>query len=221
MSNDFLPRPDADFNAWLRNFQTYATANLAPLGLTAADLTALQTAVTGWDAAFNAHTAAQAKAQSARQAKDDSRAEVEALLRPLSGQLQSKTDVTDAHRLALGLTVRSTTRTAASTPTTRPVMQVDTSQRLRHTLSWTDELTPTTRAKPDGVSGCEIFTKVGDPAPVDPEELKYLATDTASPYVVEFDGNKAGKTAYYMLRWVNTRGERGPWSHTVSATITN
>ena len=30
------------------------------------------------------------------------------------------------------------------------------------------------------------------------------------------DGNK---TAYYMLRWLTTRGEAGPWSQTASATI--
>ena len=29
-----------------------------------------------------------------------------------------------------------------------------------------------------------------------------------------------GKTAHYMLRWVKTSGEKGPWSETVSATIT-
>ena len=218
---DYIPNSDADFHTWLHNFQNYATANLAPLGLTTADQTALQNVITAWEAAYNAHAAAQAAAQSARQAKDDSRDEAEAVLRPMSGQLQARTEVTDAQRLALGLPVRSTTRRASSTPTTRPVAQIDTSQRLRHTISWTDELTPTTRARPDGVSGCEIFSKVGEPAPVDPEELKYLALDTATPYIVFFDGSDAGKIAYYMLRWVSTRGERGPWSHTVSATITN
>jgi hypothetical protein len=29
----------------------------------------------------------------------------------------------------------------------------------------------------------------------------------------------AGKTARYMLRWVATTGEKGPWSETASATI--
>jgi hypothetical protein len=98
---------------------------------------------------------------------------------------------------------------------------VDTSQRLRHTISFVDELTPNTRGKPDGVSGCEVWVKVGNAAPADPSELKYLATDTRTPYVAEFDGADAGKTAYYMLRWVSTRGETGPWSQTVSGTITN
>ena len=56
--------------------------------------------------------------------------------------------------------------------------------------------------------------------PADPSELKYLATDTRTPYVVDFEGAQGGKPAYYMMRWVSKRGETGPWSQTVSATIT-
>ena len=33
MANDYVPRGDADFNAWQANFVTYANANLANLGL--------------------------------------------------------------------------------------------------------------------------------------------------------------------------------------------
>ena len=29
----------------------------------------------------------------------------------------------------------------------------------------------------------------------------------------------AGQAAHYMLRWLSTRGEAGPWSETASATI--
>ncbi len=33
---DYIPGGDAEFNAWLGNFVTYASANLANLGLVAA-----------------------------------------------------------------------------------------------------------------------------------------------------------------------------------------
>lgn len=218
---DYLPVSDADFTVWTQNFITYANANLAALGLAASDLTPLQNAQTDWQTAYAANVSAQAQAQSARQTKDSARSEQESLLRPLVARLQSSPTVTDAQRQALQLTVRSTARTPAATPTSRPLATVDTSQRLQHTISFMDELTPNSRAKPDGVTGCEIWVKIGGPAPADPDELKYLATDTRTPYMAEFDGADAGKTAYYMLRWVNSRGERGPWSQTVSATITN
>ena len=141
-------------------------------------------------------------------------------MRPLVAQLQARPTVTDAQRQSLGITVRSTTRTAVSAPTTKPVATVDTSQRLQHTIAFVDELTPTSRAKPDGVSGCEIWVKVDGPAPADPSECRYVATDTRTPYGAQYEGSEAGKIAYYMLRWVSTRGETGPWSQTVAATVT-
>jgi hypothetical protein len=218
---DFIPPADTDFTVWMQNFIAYANSNQAALGLTSAQLTPIQTGEASWETAYAANVSAQAQAMATRQTKDDERSSLTALVRPLVAQLQASTVVTDAHRQALGITVRATTRTTSPTPTTRPVATVDTSQRLQHTISFGDESTPGNRAKPDGVSGCEIWTKIGEPAPVDPSELKYLATDTRTPYVAEFDGADAGKMAYYMLRWVNTRGERGPWSQTVGGTITN
>ena len=219
MSQDWFPESDADIFPWLQNFTSYANQNKVPLGLVQADVTPLQIAMDRWVDAIEAHTSAQAAAQSARQAKDAERDTIENLVRPLVNKIQATPGVTDTQRSSLGITVRSTTRTAVAAPTTRPVATVDTSHRLRHTIAFVDELTPTTRAKPDGVSGCEIWVKVGT-APTDPSELSYLAMDTRSPYVAEYDGADAGKIAHYMLRWVNTRGERGPWSQTVSGTIT-
>lgn len=52
---DYLPGPDADYQAWVANFVTYANANLAALGLTAADLTPITTAQTAWNTGFAAH----------------------------------------------------------------------------------------------------------------------------------------------------------------------
>ncbi|MCW5766115.1 MAG: hypothetical protein KIT68_09085 [Phycisphaeraceae bacterium] len=34
-----------------------------------------------------------------------------------------------------------------------------------------------------------------------------------------FPSAEAGKTAYYALRWVSTRGEKGRWSEVISATV--
>lgn len=219
-SNDYIPSADADFSAWLNNFITYANANLTPLGLVAADVVPLQTAATGWETAYAANIAAQAASQGARQEKDGARKSAEALARPLVQRLQKTGTVKDSHRESLGLNLQSTTRTAVGEPTSRPVATVDTSQRLQHTISFVDEATPRSRAKPAGVLGCEVWMKVGNVAPADPSELTYLATDTRTPYTTIFDGADAGKIAYYMLRWVNSRGERGPWSQTVAATIT-
>jgi len=119
----------------------------------------------------------------------------------------------------MGLTVKSGTHTATAKPTTCPLATVDFSVRRQHTLNFTDEASPRSKAKPEGVHGCEIFMKVGGEAPKSASELTYIATDTSTPYVNIFGGDEAGKEIYYWLRWVNTRGECGPWSSTVSAMV--
>jgi hypothetical protein len=219
MSQDWFPSADADISPWLDNFLDGLDANMTTLHLTAADVTPAQLASDNWRVAYGTHTNAQAAAQAAREEKDVKLDDLDTAVRPLVNRIQANPAATDSIRQTLGITVRSSTRTAAGVPTTVPVATVNTSKRLRHTISFVDELTPASRAKPDGVSGCEIWVKLGA-APTDPSELSFLALDTRSPYVAEYDGADAAKIAYYMLRWVNTRGERGPWSQTVSGTIT-
>ena len=219
MANDYIPRGDADFNAWQANFVTYANANLADLGLVLPDLISIMSAQGAWTPSLTAHVAAQANAQAACATKNANRTVLETSIRALVRRLQASPSVSDAEREALGITVADSAATAAAIPATRPICQVDARQRLQHTIEFADEGTPTRKAKPAGVMGAEIWVLIGPTPPVDPSELTFLAVDTRTPYTTDFDGADGGKQAHYMLRWVNTRGETGPWSETATATI--
>lgn len=145
------------------------------------------------------------------------------MVRKLVKQLQASSEVDDAERAGLGITIPDKTATPVGGSATRPVGVVDTSQRLRHEIRFFDEGNPTKRGKPAGIMGCEIWVKVspaGEAAPTNADSLTFLSMDTASPYVAEYDGANGGKTAHYMLRWLTTSGQKGPWSETISATIT-
>ena len=220
---DYIPRSDTAFQAWVNNFITYANTHLPDLGLMPPDTIPLSAANTDFAVKMTANVTAQQTSQSARQAKDDSRDALETAIRQLAQRLQASASVNDAERAGLGITVSDTVKTmSAGGIATRPVGVVDTSQRLRHEIRFSDESTPTKRAKPTGVMGCEIWVAVsvvGEAAPTSADGLSFLSLDTASPYVAEYDGKSGGKTAHYMLRWVKTGGEKGPWSETVSATI--
>jgi len=221
---DYIPRSDTEFQAWVDNFVTYAQTHLLELGLGILDVVPIATGRADFDTKMSANFTAQQAAQSARQAKDASRDQLESLIRQLVRQLQASGDVDNSERAALGITVPDTIRTTAvGGISTRPIGAVDTSQRLRHEIRFTDEATPTSRAKPAGVMGCEIWVKVaavGEAPPAGADELSFLSMDTASPYIIVYDGKDGGKTAHYMLRWVKSSGEKGPWSETISATIT-
>ncbi len=221
---DYIPGSDTEFQAWAENFVTYANAHLAELGIALPDVAPILAGRRDFETKLSDNVTAQQSAQSARQAKDASRETLESAIRQLVRQLQASGDVDDAERAALGITIPDRIRTtAAGGIDTRPIGAVDTSQRLRHEIRFSDEATPTSRAKPAGIMGCEIWVKVaatGEAPPADPDELSFVSMDTASPYIVEYDGADGGKTAHYMLRWVKTGGEKGPWSETISATIT-
>ena len=107
--------------------------------------------------------------------KDGKRGTAEDVTRTLVARIQAHPSDTDAQRSSLAITVRSGTRTAVGAPSSKPVTTVDTSQRLQHSIAFVGEFTPTSRAKPDGVQGCEIWVKIDGPPPADPNELKYLA----------------------------------------------
>jgi len=140
-------------------------------------------------------------------------------IRALVRRLQASPAVSDAERQSLGINVRDTTPTTAGAPSSRPVVKVDSSQRLRHVIAFADAATPTRTAKPAGVMGAEIWVKIGPTPPVDPSECTFLALDSRTPYTADYAGADGGKTAHYMLRWVSTNGDKGPWSETASATI--
>lgn len=217
---DYIPTTDADFDNWQGvTLLPYIIANKVALGVSDPTVTALTGGQTAWTTGYSGHQSAQATATSKRQEKDGARASFVTLIRSVVGQIQANPAVTDTQRAAMQITVPSGSHTPAPVPTTRPVGTLDISQRLVHKVDFRDEATPTSRAKPAGVSACELFLFIGTTAPTGPSAMHLQAVDRSTPYLMEFESADAGKTAWWALRWVNTRGEHGPWSATVSGTI--
>ncbi len=222
MAGTYIPRSDGSFDGWQSSFEDYIRVHFGELGLSLGDANKLKAARDAWAKAYATHIQQHQAAIAARQAKDDQQRAYERLIRQYVRRIQPYAKVTDAHRAALGITVRDAQPTPTGTPTTRPLVTVDFSKRLRHTLRYSDESTPTRRARPPGTIGAEIWVKVvapGETPPTDPAELTFLQLSTRTPAVAEFPGPDGGKTAHYMVRWLSTRSEAGPWSETASATI--
>ncbi len=224
---DYLPRRDSDFLAWLNAFISFATANSGPLGLISTDITAMQSAVSGYSTALGNRSSAQQAAQGATQAKDLARATAEKLFRRYARDLQNRPTVTNQQRAALGLRVRDTNPTAgnvmmASTAPTRPLVLVDNGRKLIHRLRFVEEGQPTRKARPAGVKGIEIWRSilpVGSPAPGDASTMSYVDTPSCSPLLQSFAAADAGKIAWYLARWVANDGSKGDWSTLTSAMI--
>ena len=119
MTTDYLPKGKTQLSAWLANFNSVASAQMAPLGLTQADITAL----TGTTGNFNLSVAgvktAKATLKSATQAEAVATKTVGATVRGVVRRLQANPAVTPAQKAALGINPRSAVKnhTPPVTPT--------------------------------------------------------------------------------------------------------
>jgi len=72
------------------------------------------------------------------------------------------------------------------------------------------------------VISTDVWVRVAAPAPGPPggpAELGFVLLSTRTPAVGEFSGGQSGQTPHYMLRWIGTRAEAGPWSEAARATV--
>lgn len=211
-----FPTKEADMNNYFLSASNYLVTNATRLQVSDANKTVLIAQIATWNTAYPASQNVNTRTKTAVEKKNVAKEKLMTTFRTIYADIPASVLTVD-DRNALNLPAPNSSRTPKPVPTTKPKAAVDTSKRLEHTISFTNA--EGGLAKPDGVRGCQIWFKIGDPA-IDPSELSYVATDTASPYIYHFNGDVAGKNVYYWLRWENTRGETGPWSDVVMATVT-
>lgn len=219
MSN-YLPDSEAELTVWLENFVEQLKGLQAALGLAPATVNAVEASHNQLKTKLEEINALKAQLASAVEEKNELLETVTTTVRALVKGLQANPAMTDGDRVKLRLTVPDTIRTPSPVPTTHPTAQIDVSQPLRHTGQVRDEATPNRKAKPKGVYGVEVRYQVGGAEPTDPSQMLTLGTFPNSTFVKDFPLADAGKVVYYYMRWVNKRGQPGPWSELISATIT-
>jgi hypothetical protein len=219
MANDSFPSNDGEFDLFQAQFIGTVAASPAKYGLLPQDVAALQADQATWQKAFAGHGKAQDDARTATQGKETARGKLEVLLRGMARKVHGSVGDDNALRVAAGLKPREGTRSSIGAPTTRPLGRIEVKANRTLVVHFVDEETPTRLAKPQGVQGCQVWSFVGEAKPADASAYAFLALDTRTPYADEHHPENAGKTAYYLLRWQNAKGETGPWSDVVSMIV--
>ena len=214
-----LPNAEGELTQYAENFVKQMTDHTAEYQLTAEELKQVQDAVSEWINRADEATTARDAARAATEAKDSARSVLEETLRTRITLIQANPAISEQAKQVAGIRPHKATRTPVPAPHTSPIGSVISSDQLTHTLFISDAATPTRRARPAGVSGCEIYVFVGNEAPADPKAFRMVRFGTRSPEEISFQANDGGKTAHYLLRWMNSKGETGPWSTIISATI--
>jgi len=221
-NSSYLPRREADLVTFAQNFDSLIAAAPNDFFVTsaqAATLTSLTDAfVSSYQTARNPLTNSHANIV----AKDVAKDALIDNIRQLANEIQAAPGITEFQIAELGLTVRDDTPTAASVPSTAPVITFESTVGRNVTIRLKDLENPDSRAKPAGVDSAFIMTYIGQtpPPPEDVAAWTFQGATGKTITTIQFPATvESGATAWFTAVWVNTRKQTGPPTMPVSTQI--
>lgn len=220
MSAPYIPVKDALFSNWLLNFSTLITASPSTYGLLAGDATTIAAQNTLWVAAYALAVAPGTRTPTTVAAKDATKVTALATVRPYAQRISKNAGVAPSLKVSLGVNPGTNVPTPIAAPTTQPELTIGTALALQHVIRYRDSAAdPSSKAKPFGTIGMQLFGKASATPITDPAALEFLQIDTKSPLLTTWLSGDVGKVAYYAGRWFTRTGLVGPWSTVTSFTI--
>lgn len=224
MQAPYIPATDAAFDSWLANFSALITAAPTTYGLTAPDAVTIAASYSAWNAAFLLATNPTTRTTPAIAAKDAERLLAEQVVRPFAVGISRNPAVTNLDKTAVGVNLPNTARTPIPPPLTVPGLTLVAAIHFVHTLAFRDTSTPTTKAKPFGAIGMELWRTLAVGASTDPTTATQIAVLTKSPNSIGYTAPDVGKTATYWGRWVTRSGpggtaQQGPFSAALAVLV--
>jgi hypothetical protein len=217
MSRDFIPSPDLEFLEWIRNLLSQLATASDAWGIPSPALDELQTLAAAFETAMtkihNPTTRTMGNVLAKTLARKELTPKVRAFLREY---VTYNSSIGDIDRKAMQLPIHKKTRTPSAVANTYPWMQltIPCIRRLQIVFRRSEAV----RARPPGQRGIEVRGKIGA-KPRCHSELTLTYYVTSSPLTIDFRGEDRGKTFWFASRWINTRGQKGPWSNIMSGII--
>lgn len=218
-ASDWLPSTDGDLQTFANNFASVLTGAYVAYGISGSDATSIQALADAYSAAYDTATNPDTRTPPSIAAKDAAKNATKPELRRVGALIQANPAITDDQKLTIGLTVRDTTPTPISAPSTAPIISIIGATSLSQSLRMVDSATPTTQAKPAGAIAAEFRCGVSETPLTDPTAIPYVGLMTRPQVRQDFDSADVGKTAYYACRWITRTGLTGPWSNIASMTV--
>jgi hypothetical protein len=215
--HDYIPRKDAELVAWSANFTAQVANNAVQWNIPSQYVVNLQTENATFSA-LHAQADSPAKTPVIVAEKITARAVLETRIRTFANFWLKNPAITAAERIAMGLHVRSTTRSAVPVPATRPELSVNVLDVRRLKVAFRDRGSAS-KARPYGISGAVISYAVLPSPPPSPAALTRSVLATRTPFTLRFTEEERGRTVYIAICWQNEKGRRGPLSEIESAIV--
>lgn len=218
LSQDFVPRREAELDEFVHNFDTRITANPTEVGLTALQASAFHANVLAWDAAYAVTKNRATRCTQAVIVKDEKKLLLVKNLRELARIVQAFPATTNELRSLLQLTVPCVPQTQPA-PGSAPKIDVLGVKRNVVSVQLRDSEDPS-RLRPDFAVSANVFSYTGENPPATAEGWFFQGGTTRTRFDVEFDpslpmGTKAFLTAFFK----NERDMSGPACDPVAVTL--
>lgn len=215
-----MPDAQGEFDTWLRNFSTLCVAEPEKYHLSDADAKIIADIYAEWSAAYRLMNDPTAKTKVTVAAKNAAREMAEASIRPCSQIIAGDSNVSPADKKALGINARNNRRSPIKPPDTCPILTVKPVGHLQLNVTYENSAPGLRkRAKPPGVTACQIFAAVSPTPVTDRTKLPLKVLATTSPVRLRFDPHEGNQTCYFAARWGVQTGGVSPWSRIVSFTV--
>ncbi|MDR0561871.1 MAG: hypothetical protein LBG73_04200 [Spirochaetaceae bacterium] len=207
---DYIPAKNTEFFEWVKNFAALCAAHQERWTLPVQEVADLCTAVTeytaGYETLYETETSPekgdnQKKEVLAEQIRDFSRRNID-----------RNGAITDAERERLRIDILSSGASLSGAPEfdfTYPG-----AGRLEVHYHGGGR-----QAKPKGAAGAMLSYAIRDVPPKSQELLLHSVFTIQTPYHFAFAEEERGRILYVALRWLNHKGEAGPWSEIRRAII--
>ena len=219
---DYIPEAEVQFFLWQGSFMTVAGANLTLLGIPTAKWTTLMTLQAIYQTAYAVAPPHGDHKKSDVTARNVARKNYESGtggIRKTVAQYIAHNDAVSAQlKVQLGLHVPDAILTGVRIAGDVPDIQLKSKSPGMMTFIFKQAGNPKSRGKEAGMHHCLIQFNTGEPAPATADNcIKHLELQR-SPHT-ETVGNSQMRL-YGFACWVDTRGQKGPWSSIFSAVIT-
>lgn len=220
----YLPRSDAGFLNWSRNFEQQLSALVDPttVGLTVQNVTDYTAAQADYQTKYNAATSPTSRGGATILAKKQSKEALVALSRSFAMTITNFQGVTDEQRYDFGLTVRDNEPSPINPPAFAPNIDIRSAVVRTVKLRLHNEQTIGRRGKPEGAIGAAIFSYVGDlPPALDQVQLWKFEFNTGETNAeITFPSTvPSGSTVWFTASWYNRRGEQSPATPAVNVNL--
>lgn len=213
MANGYMPRKDVDASLWMGRFVDALAERPGVYRVTAEEIAALREVVEAFQSAYRVTRDPVTRTTPAIIRKDEARVAAELACRPIYLRIKVDPTIDNADKQTAGVRPVNAGRARIAPPDVAPSIYLSHMTTSSHVIAWMGG------AKPAGAVGLQVFRTLKASGEAQ-GPMEYVGTFSRNANKIAYGAEDNLKLVTYVARWINRKGQVGPWSNAISASVT-